>query len=76
MSKILLDLVNPMIAPTPAREARIGIIVLAAVIGLVIWRVDQLLLQLLIPAAVAVLYIIRMSISAARVKKRRAQQRS
>lgn len=76
MSKILLDLVNPMIAPTPAREARIGIIVPAAVIGLVIWRVDQLLLQLLIPAAVAVLYIIRMSISAARVKKRRAQQRS
>ena len=76
MSKFLLDLVNPLIAPTPAREARIGIIVLAVTIGLVIWRVDQLWLQILIPAAVAVLYIIRMSISAARVKKRRAQQRS
>ena len=75
MSKFLLDLVNPLIAPTPAREARIGIIVLAAAIALVIWRVDQLWLQVLIPAAVAVLYIVRISISAGRVKKRREQER-
>jgi uncharacterized membrane protein YbaN (DUF454 family) len=74
LSKFLLDLVNPLIAPTPAREARIGIIVLAAAIGLVIWRVDQLWLQIFIPAAVAVLYITRISISAARVKRRRTQR--
>ena len=74
MSKFFLDLVNPMIAPTPAREARVGIVVLIVAIALVIWRVDQLWLQILIPAAVAALYAVRIAISARRQKRRRAGQ--
>ncbi|WP_167047654.1 hypothetical protein [Salinibacterium sp. ZJ454] len=75
MSKFLLDLVNPLIAPTPAREARVGIVVLAAAIALVIWRIDQLWLQILIPAAVAALYIVRISVSAGRIRRRRGGSR-
>ena len=71
MSNLLLDLVNPLIAPTPAREARVGVIVLVAVVALASWRLDQLWLQILLPAAVAVLYIMRMIISAKRAKNHR-----
>ncbi|MBF9337018.1 hypothetical protein [Microbacterium lacticum] len=74
MSKFFLDLVNPLIAPTPAREARVGIVVFVIAVALVIWRVDQLWLQILIPAAVAILYGVRIAISASRAKKRRAAQ--
>ncbi|MER5336907.1 hypothetical protein [Micromonospora sp. NPDC002717] len=66
MSKFFLDLLNPLIAPTPAREARVGIVVFLLAVALVIWRVDQLWLQILIPAAVGVLYLIRIVISARR----------
>lgn len=74
MSTFFLDLVNPRIAPTPAREARVGIVVFIAALALVIWRVDQLWLQILIPAAVAALYAVRIAISAVRVRKRRTTQ--
>lgn len=74
MSKFFLDLVNPLIAPTPAREARVGIVVFIVAVALVIWRVDQLWLQILIPAAVAALYIVRIVISARRQKRRQANQ--
>ena len=71
MSTFFLDLVNPLIAPTPAREARVGVVVFVIAIALVIWRVDQLWLQVLIPAAVAILYGVRIAISASRAKNRR-----
>lgn len=71
MSKFFVDLVNPLIAPTPSREARVGVVVLAIAIALVIWRVDLLWLQIFIPAAVAALYLVRIGISASRAKKRR-----
>ncbi len=73
MSKFFLDLVNPLIAPTPAREARVGTVIFIVAVALVIWRVDQLWLQILIPAAVAALYIIRITISARRQKRRRRE---
>jgi len=76
MSKFFLDLLNPLIAPTPAREARVGVFLLILAVALVIWRVDQLWLQIFIPAAVAVLYSIRIAISAARQKRRIATSES
>lgn len=71
MSTFFLDLVNPLIAPTPAREARVGVVVFVIAVAIVIWRVDQLWLQVLIPAAVAILYGVRIAISASRAKTRR-----
>lgn len=69
MSTFVLDLLNPQIAPTPAREARVGVVAVIVVVALVIWRVDQPWLQILISAAVAGLYGVRISIAARRQKR-------
>jgi len=71
MSTFFLDLVNPRIAPTPGREARVGVVVFIAALALVIWRVDQVWLQILVPAVVAALYALRIAISAVRMRTRR-----
>ena len=66
MSTFLKDLASQSIAPQPWREIRVAVIVLAAVIAVSLWRIDSPALQVLVPAAVAAFYGVRIAISASR----------